>query len=475
MPPTRERGSGGSLSGSARTAGTWGGSYYEESGAGVSTLLRRMQGRLAGASEYRPDSPHATNRAQRLLIGAASAVVLVAIGAWFVPSTVRPDSDFYQALARGDIDEVNRPFAQRVLHPLGARLLHELGLPYTAAFVVFAVLALFVFTIAVAVLLPKELPTWGVFALLVTPLAASMFVDAYLPDLTFAALTAVLLLLLRSFGARAWTALALLPLFLVRESTLLLTIVWMAVAWRQKLRRVACAVAATGAAAYLLAGRIGAEGAPSLHNVSGPLYLAGKVPFNAMKNVLGFPVWTNDVDAAYESCSTPWWDSPLPAGVHLGNIDTVGLCPFDATGPLTALTTWLTLFGVAPTVLWVLWRRQRAKARPVWVQVALWVGLISFVIGPALGAAQVRLIGYGWPAMLIAMPWLLAQARLSLRSVFEILILVASLSWIAAVILALLPGVAGLLLAILLAVPHHALALRRLRAPSSVRPEPGPV
>jgi hypothetical protein len=390
-----------------------------------------------------------------------STAVLLALGAWFVPTSVWPDSDFYQALARGEIHQVNRPFAQRVLHPLSARLLHEAGLPYTAAFVVIAGLALIAFTVTVAVLLPRELPALGVAALLIMPLSVSMFADAYLPDLMFAAATASLLLLLRRFGTSAWTALALVPLFLIRESTLLFAVVWLAVAWRRGLRKVALAVAGASAAGYLVASRIGAEGAPSLHNVSGPLYLVGKVPFNAMKNLFGLPLWTNDVDATWAGCSA-WWHVPLPTGLRLGSIDAVGLCPFTATYPLTTLAAWLALFGVAPTVLAVLWWRQRWQPRPMWVQVALWLGAISFVLGPALGAAQVRLVGYAWPAMLVGMPWLLVRARLQIREMVRLLVISACLAWTAAITVASISGFVGLLVAVALAVPFHVVAIRRL-------------
>jgi hypothetical protein len=400
---------------------------------------------------------------QRLLIGGLSTAVLLALGAWFVPTKAWPDSEFYQALARGEIHQVNRPFAQRVLHPLGARLLHEAGLPYTAAFVIIATLALFVFTAAVAALLPPELPALGVAALLIMPLSIYMFVDAYLPDLMFAAATAVLLLLLRRFNARAWTALALLPLFLIRESTILFAVVWLVVAWRRGPRKVALAVAAASVVGYLVAGRIGAEGAPSLHNVSGPLYLIGKLPFNAVKNLFGLPLWTNDVDTTWAGCNA-WWHTSLPTGLHVGSIQAVGLCQFNATYPLTTLAAWLTLFGVAPTVLAVLWWRQRWQPRPVWVQVALWVGAISFVIGPVLGASQVRLIGYAWPAMLIGMPWLLVRAGSQIRVMVGLLVLSASLAWIAAMSVAAFPGILGILVAVALAVPFHVLAVRRLRA-----------
>ena len=234
--------------------------------------------------------------------------MLLALGAWLVPTSVWPDSDFYQALARGEIHQVNRPFAQRVFHPLVARLLHEAGLSYTAAFVVIAGLALLVFTVTVAVLLPRELPAFGVAAVLIMPLSWA-FRRRVPPrsyvrgrDGVVAAPSATV------WRDRSWTALALLPLFLIRESTLLFAVVWLAVAWRRGLRKVALAVAGASAAGYLVASRIGAEGAPSLHNVSGPLYLVGKVPFNAMKNLFGLPcgrtTWTLRGPAA------------VPGGIH---------------------------------------------------------------------------------------------------------------------------------------------------------------
>jgi hypothetical protein len=210
-----------------------------------------------------------------------------------------------------------------------------------------------------------------------------------------------------------------------------------------------------------VAGRIGAEGAPTLHSVSGPLYLVGKVPFNAMKNLFGLPVWTNDVDGTWAGCS-PWWHTSLPFGSHVGSIHAVGLCHFSATYPLTTLAAWLTLFGAAPTLLVVLWWRQRKQLRPLWVQIALSLGAISFILGPALGAAQTRLVGYAWPAMLLAMPWLLVRAGLQIRETVRLLVLSATLAWLAAITITAFAALAGLLVAVALAVPTHLFAVRRL-------------
>jgi hypothetical protein len=42
-----------------------------------------------------------------------------------------------------------------------------------------------------------------------------------------------------------------------------------------------------------------------------------------------------------------------------------------------------------------------------WARIALAYGLVSFFTGPALGASARRLVGYGWPAFLLAGPLLL--------------------------------------------------------------------
>jgi len=48
---------------------------------------------------------------------------------------------------------------------------------------------------------------------------------------------------------------------------------------------------------------------------------------------------------------------------------------------------------------------------PIWVVIGLLYGLASFLIGPMLGASVNRLIGYGWPAFWLAVPFLASNYR----------------------------------------------------------------
>ena len=80
------------------------------------------------------------------------------------------------------------------------------------------------------------------------------------------------------------------------------------------------------------------------------------------------------------------------------------------------LVVLLTLFGIAPVLVWKYFRRERLTAvAPLAIQVTAVYGLTCYFLGPALGNLVDRLAGCGWPLFWIALPWLVRQAGLKFK------------------------------------------------------------
>jgi hypothetical protein len=394
----------------------------------------------------------------------ALVTFLAVLAAGYDIPRVVSDSEYYQNLAEGKASLVPAPFSQRILFPALARTLHAFGLSFRAAFVLVAVVALAGF-LAATVYLLKDVAPLAIPLLLLTPFVILTFREAYLPDLTFAAMLAGFLVLIRRFP-RWWTPLALIPMFATRESTLLVAAVLAVLAWRRRQRAmVATTVAAT--AVGLVIEEVAAQaGRPTLFHVGGITYLAAKLPYNFMKNIVGVPPWTNHVSGASTNC-TPTVTWRLPHLLHAGSIHAVGLCTFTAGYPLTTLATWLTLFGIAPTVLMLLVSRHETH-RPLWLQLALWYGVLAFVGAPLLGSSVRRLIGYGWPAMIVGAAVLLSVS-VGHQRLLWLLALSFGVCWLPAIISLFAVGTLASAIVILLAVPAHIVAARLLRRTTRAR------
>jgi hypothetical protein len=379
----------------------------------------------------------------RSLRAPLAAVLLIAIAGDEVPRFV-PDSDFYIRVALGQRSTVPAPFSQRVAHPGAVAALNEFGVSLPAAFFILAIISLVGLCVGVRVLL-NEAPSLAVVSVLAVPLLVMTYREAYLPDLAFAALLAGFFVLLRN-RLRWWAPLALIPLFLVRESALLVGIVVAVVAWRHHNRPVACSALAATVIGYGVSTVAALGGQPSLHNVGGPLYLIGKLPYNGIKNLTGFAIATND----RKTCA-PFAEFDLPWAV--GNISTVGICPLNLGLPIMTLAAWLTLFGLAPALLLAVLRHTRdGRSRDVWVQAALWSGLLAFVAAPLLGATVRRLIGYGWPALIVVMP-LLLLSHLHRRAALSALVASFALAWMPVLVNLVAHGDAGNVVIVVVALP----------------------
>lgn len=375
---------------------------------------------------------------------------LVAAAGFGGPAMVA-DSDLYIEMALGHRYRVPAPFSERIGNPAIAGWLHHAGLSISASFALVAVLALTVFCVAIGPLL-HGVPPIGVIALLVVPVIVDSYRDAYLPDLASAAVLACFLVVLRARQAW-WVPLLLVPLVLVRESILVVCVVLVVVAWRHSNRALARAAAAALIVGYGVSTVAGIGGAPSRHSVGGPLYLLAKLPYNAAKNLTGFEFATNDLS---QCGKVTQFRLPL----SIGTIDSVGFCPFNVAYPAWTLSMWLALFGLAPALLLACLRHLRnGRQRPVWLQVALWTGLLGYVAGPVLGASVDRLIAYGWPAFLVVMP-LLLFAELTRRDALLMVGASFALAWVPRVLGWSFSPVATAIATVIIAVPAQVLAYR---------------
>jgi hypothetical protein len=382
-----------------------------------------------------------------------------------------PDNHWYLALAQGHVRSVNQPFAQRVLHPWIVRGVHAiLPVSWRGAFVVVAVVALVAFVALMLRLLPPLAP-FAVVALLVSPWVVSTFRDALLPDLVFA--VAVLALVAAIRAGQRWAPLLVAVLFMMRETALVVALVWLVIVLRRRDYRTAAFILGASAVGYLIATLAARAAHPSLHEIGGIPYLIGKVPFNFMKQIVSVPVWTNDVAGTRSAlCAKPAHTWHLPGPLHQGAIDEVGLCGFQSRYILGTVSSWLTAFGTAPAFLAIAWWRTRGDRmgrRPDWLTIALWTGVIGFVLAPVTGTSIWRLVGYGWPAMLLALPWLLVPFLPDARSQTRLFVFVALSAWVPWVVQDHMHGQGAYVAAILIAIPFFVVAIAWARRLVSTR------
>jgi len=236
---------------------------------------------------------------------------------------VDTDSVHYQAMADGKI--AMKPFAFRVLEPAMARLFAEVtGRPTTDGFLVVGLLSGWVLLYCVLVpILERRQDTWLAFVLIFMPFWLRNFTNYFLPDLLHAALCAVYLSLLK----RRWWgwASAMLPLmFLARESTLMIAAIAVPALWWLAGRR-AGLLQLGGTLAGMAASKFAARHAfANQHNINDTLYMIGKIPWNASRNLLGITLWTNTLPVLPPSRV---WN--LPHWLPLGSIHQVGYSEFS--------------------------------------------------------------------------------------------------------------------------------------------------
>lgn len=321
----------------------------------------------------------------------------------------QPDANRYLAMAAGQ--RVMMPFASRQLGPLLVRILsRSLNIEVTQAFEVLGFGSLLLFLIATAWLLVRSgAPRWMLYAVGGLMFWGFQWNALAMPDLLYAALLCGFLLLLRE-GQILTACLMMFPLTVSRESTLLTLACFLLAGWKQlKKREIAAALLATGSAMFLVQ-RMAADALPNKEHLSSMGYLAAKLPWNFLRNVLGLGMWAN----VYPSCAVPTWQAPL----HLGPLHAIGVCGFFPGTVAKTFGLGMATFGLLPLMVWRM-RRDALRAEGqanLMLRFALLYGAVSFVLTPLLGESLVRLFGYGWPLFLVALPLLLGASRANFTS-----------------------------------------------------------
>jgi hypothetical protein len=308
------------------------------------------------------------------------------------------------------MQDVTQPFASRQLGPAVVRLLAALlHWPIKRTFVLQGILSLlFTLTTIYALVLKSSAPRWIIAAIAFVPFWPQLFVGLALPDLWYAAVLCIFLLLLARNELLA-AACMMFPLMVSRESTSLTLVCFLIAAWkplRWPGRLLAFAAAAAGS---LVVGHITAHNPGNVEHLPQSIYMLGKVPWNFGRNILGLELTSN----VFQRCIPPAWQMNF----HFGPIRTIGVCGFLPQQPIDGFAAATTTFGLLPLLAAFLWwrsRKSRSAAAPVppravMLRFCLIYGTTSLLISPLLGAWPTRLFGYGWPLCLIAAPLLFGE------------------------------------------------------------------
>ncbi len=390
-----------------------------------------------------------------------------------LPFPAAIDSESYLAMASGRIAEVASPFSKRLLYPLLAKGLADAAhIELPTAFLILSILSLAVLSYCLANCLEITVghPLLAI-PLLITPFSMEGLEMGYIPDLFHVALISLffLLLLKERIG---WSLIVLLIAFLARENTLVLCLLGAGVGYlrRHKLLFWGClGVLFLGVVSTSLFAKLGQ---PNIHKIPDFLYLAAKVPYNFLGNVLGIVVWS-DVRTDVGEPIIKWL---LPTYLRIGADKEVGVL-LRWQMPLNTFVLLLTLFGIGPLLLIRFLRRWRELfvELPLAIQLAFLYGLVSWLLGPVLGNWVERLIGYGWPVFWIALPYLICRAgwKLSRSDVIMLLGCHVLLCW--------LPQLTGHtrwapnFFLLLLIIPYYLTLSRLAMAVPKPRPQNNPV
>ncbi|MGB6191432.1 MAG: hypothetical protein WBF42_03115, partial [Terracidiphilus sp.] len=224
-----------------------------------------------------------------------------------------------------------------------------------------------------------------------------LFNGFVLPDLWFAALLSVFLLLLEREQYVA-AALMLFPLWLTREVAVLVLVCFLIAYWR-RLRPIYHAMAlASGVAGALVVKHLASVGLGNQERIGYATYMIGKVPWNLLKNGFGIMPWIN---LRTDICAVPAWKMD----VHFDRVTAVGICGWDPTFPLWMFHIALASFGLLPVLFVFLLKQKRAwwPASPL-LRFCILYGLLSIALAPMIGVTLVRYFGYAWPLFVIALP-----------------------------------------------------------------------
>lgn len=350
----------------------------------------------------KPGMPWHRRHAGLLAALLATAAMLVLWTAWPHLPDGDTDRSHYLAIAQGQPEM--KPFAFRFLAPKLVRAFaHLTGATVEHGFLLLGLVSIWILFYGVlSLVLRRRHGIWFACVLALVPFWLRTFIDYQLPDLPHAALCMVYLLLLR----RRWwggAAVVLAIMYLTRESTLLLAIIAVPVLWRLAGRRAGVMQLAAGLVG-MAGSKFGARHAlPNHQNMNDTLYMIGKIPWNVSRNIFGVTLWSNTLPLF---APVRVWN--VPSWIHAGGIHQVGYGGYLYGYQIFTLTSILSSFGIGFCVLLCLcWRTPIRNLLPrdqPYLCIAAIYGAAAYFLAPMLGAAQARLLDYGWPLFLVYLP-----------------------------------------------------------------------
>jgi hypothetical protein len=331
-----------------------------------------------------------------------------------LPQLVTIDSESYLAMAKEGPSQITSPFSKRILYPwLAGALSRVTRQPIPAMFLTLNLTALLALAFCLAEILRMTVgKPFLALLFLLTPFPLESFELAYLPDLFHMALTAAFFLLLLRQEARSALVILLLA-FLTRENTLVLCLFTIGLAWFRARKRLCVGVGGVLCAGLAASAYFCRLGKPNMHRLPDFLYLLGKMPYYLLLNFSGFRIWS-DVRPEQGRPFVIWH---LPSWLKIGTDSVIGIASPDWRYPVSTAIVWLTVFGLGPLIIFYLIRRMgKTGTLPFAIELALIYGVASFLMGPLLGDWVDRLVGYGWPAFWIAMPYLFHARGLPVKT-----------------------------------------------------------
>ena len=323
--------------------------------------------------------------------------------------TIGGDTEWYIAAANGHLNELIEPYSGRFLHPfLVGSIASNFSITVEQGFLIVGIASIFLFFLINAFLLKKVLhSSLLLFPLFLTPYFFNTLREIFEPDAFYIFLSALFLLFLFYKMERSGL-LTLFLLLLSRETTAILGLMYAGMAWfLSKKKLLAIAIIAVMGVSFYLTGIMKSIGRPNIHNLSGSAYMVSKLSYNFLTNVAGVKPWINTTNIC-----EPVFKISLPANKSLGNVREIGFCGFDLSFPSKALITLLSIFGMAPLIVFYVFlkkRREIFKNFSFGILLASGYGLAIYIIGIFAGTGIGRIVGYAWPLFLIAGPvWLSA-------------------------------------------------------------------
>jgi len=328
------------------------------------------------------------------------------------------DSHWYILLSEGRIGEVLQPFSGRIFYPFLAGWIDKASpLDIGQSFFLLGAASLFFFLIINSFVLKKTIKSPYLFApLFFLPYFLEVTREFFVPDIFYVFLTALFFLFLSGYRPRRATlmnfvslllsGLMLFLLFLTREATLLLGVVILVVSLMRRKRWLFVATLAVILLSVFMVGQFNDLGLPNVHNLGSFSYLALKTPYNFLNNFLGIKLWINTLPHLCE----PVFRLNLPPLPSLGSVNQVGFCGFGISSPLNSFVALLTLLGVMPVVvLYILFKKLKTiiSKIPFWLLIALVSGSGYYFASVFVTTGVSRVVGFGWPAFLLAAPFLI--------------------------------------------------------------------